>query len=276
MQFSAAGGDERIHMVFIEKDSFRNLRRLPTDAFRSIPRLPLEDLVLPVAASDLVAWYPFRAGTGEDITAGDSRFGDATDYSAVVNGPTFKPSGGTTDIQTGANSGAFDFDGVDDVLTAGTVPINGDMTVCCHANLTNLQGFSKTFRTLVAQGDFNSSGFALYYDDSGTGTDTSDDRLTFGGGGGLRRAPINYTVGTFSFFAARLSGTSVTLFQDGNTLSINQSQGTVSVSNSGDTTRIGFDGVTDRRLEGVIDGVRIYDAALSDSQINQIYLNTEP
>jgi len=108
-------------MVFVEKDSFRNLRRPPTDAFRSIPRLPLEDVVLPVAASDLVAWYPFRSGTGEDITAGDSNFGDTTDYSAVVNGPTFQSSGGVNDIQTGPNSGAFDFDGTDDTLDLGTV-----------------------------------------------------------------------------------------------------------------------------------------------------------
>jgi len=108
-------------MVFVEKDSFRNLRRLPTDAFRSIPRLPREDLVLPVAASDLVAWYPFRSGTGEDITAGDSNFGDTTDYSATVNGATYKPNGGVRDIKTGANSGAFELDGTDDTLDLGTV-----------------------------------------------------------------------------------------------------------------------------------------------------------
>jgi len=104
-------------MVFVEKDSFRNLRRLPTDTFRSIPRLPR----LPVAASDLVAWYPFRSGTGEDLTAGDSRFGDTTDYSAVVNGATFQASGGVTDIETGANSGAFDFDGTDESYLTQTI-----------------------------------------------------------------------------------------------------------------------------------------------------------
>jgi len=119
MQSSAAGGDEITYMVFVEKDSFRTLRRLPTDAFRSIPRLPRE--TLPVAASDLVAWYPFRSGTGEDLTAGNSNFGDTTDYSATINGATFKPSGGVTDIKTGANSGAFDLDGTDDTLDLGTV-----------------------------------------------------------------------------------------------------------------------------------------------------------
>jgi len=43
--------------------------------------------------------------------------------------------------------------------------------------------------------------------------------------------------------------------------------------------RIGEDNVAgnfDQALNGTVDGTRIYTAALSDSQINQIYLNTEP
>jgi len=80
-----------------------------------------EVVLAPVAAENLVAWYPFREGTGVDETAGSIQFGDSTDYSATVNGATFQASGGVTDIQTGANSGAFEFDGTDDTLDLGTV-----------------------------------------------------------------------------------------------------------------------------------------------------------
>jgi hypothetical protein len=232
--------------------------------------------VLPVASGDLVAWYPFRLGTGADITAGDSRFGDSTDYSATVNGATFKPSGGVTDIQTGANSGAFDFDGVDDLLTASNIPISGDITITCFVKHDSFSGFNTNFRTLVAQGAVSTADWALYYDTQGTAPDTSDDSLFFFERGDFVEAPVNYSLGTFASFTARVRNGTVSLFQDGTKLTITNTSGTINVQNTGETTRVGYDNKKDRFTDGIIDGVRIYDAALSDSQINQIYLNTEP
>jgi hypothetical protein len=230
----------------------------------------------PVAKESLVAWYPFREGTGADITAGDSDFGDSTDYSATVNGATYQPSGGVTDIQTGANSGAFDFDGVDDLLTASNIPISGDITITCFVNHDSLSGFATNLRTLVAQGGFSSADWALYYNNPGSPNDLSDDTLSFTESGELAVAPVNYSTGTFASFTVRVRNGTTSLFQDGSKLTITNTSGTKNVQNTGQTTRIGYDNNKDRFTDGIIDGVRIYDAALSDSQINQIYLNTEP
>jgi len=261
-------------MVFIEKDSFRNLRRLPTDAFRSIPRLPLEDLVLPVAASDLVAWYPFRAGTGEDITAGDSRFGDATDYSAVVNGPTFKPSGGTTDIQTGANSGAFDFDGTDDTLGLGTVADSDQsLTVMAWVNTDNATKEQRII-SKADDGNFTSGMLAIdianfnprffVFDNSAFPNAESFNQITAN--------QFTHVAGRFDFPASE-----ITVFVNGQPKGTGTADGTVAQLSS-QPWRIGEDkpNTEDEHLDGTVDDARIYQAALSDSQINQIYLNTQP
>jgi len=225
--------------------------------------------VLPVAASDLVAWYPFRSGTGEDITAGDSRFGDTTDYSATVNGATFQASGGVTDIQTGANSGAFDFDGVDDGLTA-TLPTFAQLSICVWVNWDNLNseflGPISTFR------DAN-------------GTDTHQFTFHAADGGNTNRIACltpgsrpdftTVTAGKWFHFAATYDGTTVTTYVNGTQANTGTGSFTADLTEFAigrRTSRIDSNVITDGR----IDDVRIYDSALSDSQINQIYLNTEP
>jgi len=265
-------------MVFVENDSFRNLRRLPTDAFRSIPRLPREDLVLPVAASDLVAWYPFRSGTGEDITAGDSRFGDSTDYSATVNGATFQASGGVTDIQTGANSGAFDFDGTDDTLDLGTVADSDQsLTVMTWVNPDTV---TKLFMRLVTKVDgtntFENGAIILSTENDGDG---GGFVVVSGANRVLLQGPPTLSTGSYTHLAGRYdfqAGT-MTLFQDGQPVANGNPGQAVALSSR--KWVIGEDAASTGKgnfLDGTTDGTRIYTAALSDSQINQIYLNTKP
>jgi len=263
-------------MVFVENDSFRNLRRPPTDAFRSIPRLPLEDVVLPVAASDLVAWYPFRSGTGEDITAGDSDFGDTTDYSAVVNGATFQPSGGVTDIQTGANSGAFDFDGTDDTIDLGTVADSDQsLTVMTWVQPDVVSG-RKNQRLIAKSGgvDFPDGTIILGM------LNTGEPRFLLKNNGSFARAvsPSTISANQFVHLAGRYdfqTGDS-SLFINGQPVATGSPGPLPALSSQG--WRIGedTDSTNGEFINGIIDGVRIYTAALSDSQINQIYLNTEP
>jgi hypothetical protein len=233
--------------------------------------------LLPVAFESLVAWYPFRQGTGEDLTAGDSRFGDTTDYSAVVNGPTFQASGGTTDIKTGANSGAFDFDGTDDTLDLGTVADSNQ---------------SLTFMTWVKV-DSAAIGDGQPIVSKANGNDRIEDgaislfkrasdkiRLFAGSGGSFSPATTSSTLsaGTYAHVAGRydFQSTELTVFFNGTP---EATVGHIQMAPlSSQPWRIGEDNPTSGIgfLNGTVDGARIYQAALSDSQINQIYLNTEP
>jgi len=258
-------------MVFVENDSFRNLRRLPTNAFRSIPRL--RD-TLPVAASDLIAWYPFRSGTGEDITAGDSEFGDTTDYSATVNGASYKPSGGVTDIKTGANSGAFDFDGTDDTLDLGTVA-DSDQSLTLMA-WVKPDDVTKSSRVITKQDSQTFADGRILLD---VNFDSEPRFLMEAGTVGRVTDSSTLNADQFVHLAGRydFQNTEITLFRNGNPV------GTAGVGQAPPRTaqpwRIGEDNVAEnfaQALDGTVDGARIYQASLLDSQINQIYLNTKP
>jgi len=264
-------------MVFVETDSFRDLRRLPTDAFRSIPRLPREDVVLPVAASDLVAWYPFRQGTGEDITAGDSNFGDTTDYSASVNGATFQPNGGVTDIQTGANSGAFEFDGVDDTLDLGTVADSDQsLTIMTWVQLSASNSENSRILTKADGNNAMKSGTIFLFLDGGTDIPAFQIRES---GGNLQETTDTsaLSVGVFAHLAGRITTQSneITLFRNGQPVG-SDTFGSINPLST-QPWRVGEDNPSGSDfLPGTVDGTRIYTTALSDSQINQIYLNTKP
>jgi len=232
--------------------------------------------VLPVAFEDLVAWYPFRAGTGEDITAGDSRFGDTTDYSATVNGATYKPSGGVTDIQTGANSGAFDFDGTDDTLDLGTVA-DSDQSLTVMGWIkadTVTKDFMRILTKTDGDNQFRDGTINLLFD-STTG-EVRFQIVNNGSGFFVDSSPISkntyiHVTGRHDFQSGE-----ITLFING------QPEGSSTVGQvppfSSQPWRIGDDNPVDfgEFFDGTVDDTRIYTAALSDSQINQIYLNTQP
>jgi hypothetical protein len=223
--------------------------------------------LLPVAFEDLVAWYPFRSGTGEDLTAGDGRFGDTTDYSAVVNGATFKPSGGVTDIKTGANSGAFEFDGIDDELDAGAaqglVPQSLTLIAVTKADVT------KSSMRVVHTRKPNIGGYTL------TNDGDSVSFAVFSGG--------NFENG---FISANTQGKFVTLagsFDSGTVrMNLNGGQQIDTAQASYGTSSFSPFEIAPQgpggspRFDGTIDEVRLYSPALSQSQINQIHNNINP
>jgi len=230
---------------------------------------------LPVAADSLVAWYPFRAGTGEDITAGDSDFGDTTDYSATVNGATFKPSGGVTDIQTGANSGAFDFDGTDDSLVSNKplpsdVHGNSSRTIAYWLKPQRIQTGGEK-HVVFGDADFGESFGGFHLDKNGK------PRLKFYGfGSGSEDFDTgkNLTLNTYQHIGITYDGSIVRVFVNGTetpTSGVSRSLNTPQ-----DDLEMGRRQDKDFFVDGRVDGVRVYSTDLEQSQINQIYLNTEP
>jgi len=236
----------------------------------------LSDVLNIVAPSDLIAWYPFRQGTGVDATAGIDAFGDTTDYSATVNGATFQATGGVTDIQTGANSGAFDFDGVDDTLDLGTVA-DSDQSLTLMA-WVNPDTLGSNFQRLIskAKGDLLSQDGTIFLDIS------TQSKIRFGmhnnGSFTIIKSPTAISADKYVHVAGRYSfpGGDESLFVNGQPVD-SASVGQLP-SFSSQPWRLGEDDPTgpDEFLDGTLDGTRIYTAALSDSQINQIYLNTKP
>jgi hypothetical protein len=235
--------------------------------------------LLPVAFEDLVAWYPFRSGTGEDLTAGDSRFGDTTDYSATVNGATFKPSGGVTDIQTGANSGAFDFDGTDDEANVGgglsfggreqfslsfwfapDTSGNRRKRIVCQGS-----GGKSNSNASLAVLEFDNNTFAVEaYDPSGNVTASN---------------PVsgsNTTTGQFSLVTVTFDRGTILIYQgDSQNDSLNTGSTTLQDPTAG--VSFGYDKPDNAAFfDGRIDGVRLYNKVLSPSEITQRFNNTKP
>jgi len=185
-----------------------------------------------------------------------------------VNGATFKPSGGVTDIKTGANSGVFDFDGVDDGLTA-TLPTFSQLSMCVWVNWDNLNseflGPIDTFR----DADGTELHQFTFHDDEG-----NTNRIAC-----LTPGPsvdfTTVTAGKWFHLAATYDGTTVTTYVNGTQANSRTASFTADLTKFGIGRR---DSPDDANVitDGRIDDVRVYDSALSDSQINQIYLNTEP
>jgi len=234
---------------------------------------------LPVAYSNLVAWYPFDSSfyggsNADDVTAlfNSGQSGDSTAYDGTVSGATYQSSGGVTDINAGANSGAFNFDGSDDTIIPPFPNVDFDQpnTIMGWANTDN----SNNEQVIVGFG-FSGAKDPFYFIDI---FDNSDFRFIVEDNSGSLQALATggLTTNTSFHVAGVFDGSNYNLFVDGS-LEVSQSKSNGSVSQ---LNQMGI-GVLNRSVEsgefdGRIDDVRIYDTDLSSSQINQIYQNTQP
>jgi len=229
---------------------------------------------LPVAFSNPVAWYPFDSAeyggsNADDVTAIIGGSGDDTAYDGTVSGATYQSSGGVTDIRAGANSGAFDYSGSDRITVNGAGIKLTTQTAMAWLRWDTINGSVPFFHadsngsTNGWRVDLNPNGntIQVFYKDSNeqTSVDTG-----------------SYTQSDWVHIALTTNGTNGTLeaFRNGS------SKGSFSYDNynpTSDDLSIGratatfFD-----PFDGKVDDVRIYNTALSQSQIDNIYQNTKP
>jgi len=229
---------------------------------------------LPVAYSNLVAWFPFDSGeyggsNADDVTAIIGASGDDTAYDGTVSGATYQSSGGVTDINAGANSGGFDFDGSNDGITTGydqpkdaftyTGWVNPDATSGNSAILNSHDGVSEYWAEIGIQ-----NGQARFFVD----VDGSAVVLT---GGTVSAGNWHHIAGV------RESDGDITLYVDGSSVATgSHSSETIIHTNN---ERIGAQAggaTTTENFDGMIDDVRIYDNSLSSSEVSLIYQNSDP
>jgi len=222
-----------------------------------------------VAYSNLIAWYPFDSSqyggaNADDVTAILGGSGDDTAYNGTVNGATFQSSGGVTDINAGANSGAFDFDGVDDNITITSLPDWNTMTLWINPDIT-IDGNSFYGGVLQAPTrDFYTGNATSRI--SGETIVIADNSGDTGWGG-------TFASGQWHHWAFVFDGSGWDFYVDAVVQSIVDTNGGGATTSPGTATRVLMSG-GGASIDGQLDDVRFYNTDLSQQQIQDIYDNT--
>jgi hypothetical protein len=204
--------------------------------------------------ADLVAAYGFNEGSGN--TAADATGNSNT---GTIFGATWTPSG--------RYGNALSFNGSSsrvDIIDSNSVDLTSGMTLEAWVYPTSLSGW----RTVVLKEISGGLSYALYAHDNAPqpaayiNTGGSDLPVA-----GTASIPIN----TWTHLAATYDGTSFSLFVNGSNVGTSTSIGAIRTSTS--PLRIGGNAIWGEYFSGRIDEVRIYNRALSQSEI-QTDMNT--
>lgn len=250
-----------------ELDTLYNIR---SDRSYGSPYVPQR----PVAAGDLVAWYPFEAGDAVDATAFQTWAEDNTDYSGTVNGATQQQSGGVTDIRRGSSSSRYNFDG-----TANIETFNHGLS--SHS----ISCWFRTDTLNYNDGGDNALIFG-YYDGGGAkytiinmNGSNFNCRIDGGGGGaGSYKLIGSSSVNTNQWYHAVLTYNSSTSAAEAylNGSSVGSISYLLDIVFDTGSYYIGGNPVNGTNFNGQIDDCRIYNKPLSQDEVEQIYANTKP
>jgi len=235
--------------------------------FTSAPQINL-----PVAYSNLVAWYPFDSATyggsnADDVTAILGGSGDDTAYDGAVSGATYQSSGGVTDISGGANSGAYEFDGSNDNIDLPNLGFSGstDISVTFWVNIDDLNKDNAFFWFGNASPD---QGFLI-------NNRPSKFQVAFLFND-FNISPTFLTTNAWFHVGVTFDGSTneLNVYADGSFVASN-TMGTPNWQDS-DYSIAYLRDTNGRFTDGKMDDVRVYDTVLSSSQVSSIYTNTEP
>jgi hypothetical protein len=230
---------------------------------------------LPVAYSNLFAWYPFDSsfyGGSEtsDVTAlfSPGQSGDSTAYDMSNTGTmSHQTTGGNTDINAGSNSGCFDATGA-----SGRTFFNDNLG-------STIVGFNEISFSFWTTRPNNAADYTVSFDDvfqSGNRQgffNGRDGRFTIFTTSGRQNLDVTPTPvnNTLRHVACTYDGTEMEVYYNA------VSQGTVSHSGSivNEPCRFVIGPGQNATGNGLVDDVRIYDKGLNASEVSQIYQNTD-
>jgi len=177
----------------------------------------------------------------------------------LYGGPLWLPEGGIID-------GALEFDGIDDYVSCGTFnpsTATGKLTVCLWANWNGLNG---QYQGLIGKRDsFSAQGMMWQTEAS---MQTGDLSFSRAGDSGVAAAIL--PIGEWAHVAVTFDGSIATFYVDG------KGTGSGSFSFGSHTTASLVFGACARNggnsFNGAFDDVRLYDQALSQTQIKVVML----
>lgn len=210
---------------------------------------------------DLVAWYRFEDGDARDYTNDlEATFADTTAYNGTVRGATHQSSGGITDVLSGANSGFLD--------------LSNDSESIEYPDPPQLE--SATEFTIIGWAKPQTTDDVLIYgterDDASNNTELRTQGVRVENGGNRAQVTSDAaTQGSFNHFALVWNAPDVEYYINGNFQGTGSgpSQSTGSLdAHTGD--------YFSQSVDIGVDDIRVYNRALSSTEIGSIYNNTKP
>jgi len=209
--------------------------------------------------SDLVAFWPLDEGSGCDAF-------DATGMNDGVLGPDCLGSGDAPSWIGGINGSGLSFDGVDDeVLVASAPSLDTPGVVTVSAWIRH--GTSYIFRPIVDRRDSAADGWDFYL--------TDQSRLFMRVDDGVLAGNAVVADGSWHHVAGVYDGNQIRLYVDG-ALDATATVGAKAIDVDADLLLGRHFAGTDYPYHGALDEVMIYHRALTDLEVFQVYLSTQP
>lgn len=208
---------------------------------------------------DLIAWYRFEDGDARDYTSTiNAEFADTTAYDGIVNDVTYQSTGGVTDVIKETKSGGFTFTGgnTNEYLSLDATAVNdlSDYTI----SLWVKNPTSNEYYLSLA----NSS---------------KDNEMIFGDSldaTAWKHCVVTRENGTGNAYVNASSNNSFLYNNTYGSDPLDVDQGGFIIGQEQDSVGGDFD--SNQAHEGNIDDIRIYNRALTQSEISDIYNNTKP
>jgi len=241
---------------------------------------------LPVAYSNLVAWYPFDSSfyggsNVDDVTAlfNPGQAGDSTAYDAGSgSGSTYKSSGGADDINAGASSGYYE-------LSNGFLDgPNGSNLSGYYDNVTTTFWIKTTQMSEFRNATITGSGGQPSTDFQYNRSSRDAIRVFWRDGNGdvfdaITTSTDRWTDGNWHHLVTGVNSPNneLNVYVDGTKQNV-----TVNTGNGGSNFPNGFDveeffsGNGRLPLSGDVDDLRFYNRQLTQSEVDDIISNTDP